>query len=158
MREPMSPSTPRKASSLALVALALVAFASCGPADGSKWSTLEPPDGAFSVAMPGTPKLNRQVASGQAGSFDSNVYTLDLEGGGFFTVAEARLPEHKNTNDEASALLESACDHVVGSASAKLDAKQTIYLAGHEGRRVEGTVPDTAVDGGATLRGRIYLA
>jgi hypothetical protein len=158
----MSRSTPltsrRPSRRAAFASVALVAtLASCAAPAASNWTTFAPEGGGFSVSLPGVPTRDHQFPKNESGSFEMNVYTLVLDGGGFFTVAESKLPPNVDTKDGADAVLDSACDRVVASASARLVAKQTIFLSGHAGRQIEANVPESAVAGGATLRGRVYL-
>jgi hypothetical protein len=151
------PTARRRAVVSAALACAVAIAAGCAPADARVWKTFAPEGGGFSVSMPGTPERRHDFAQHDSGTIETNVYTLLLPEGGFYTVADAALPPGVDTKGGAEAVLDSACDRIVDSASARLVTKQTIFLNGRPGRQLEAVVPESAVAGGGTMRGRVYL-
>lgn len=142
----------------AAFALAAVA-AACAPpsADTARWQAVSPEGAKFSVQMPGVPRRDHDVGTNPNGAVETNVYTYDKPEGGFYSVVDSTLPSRPSSDQEAAAVLDSACDRVVGSASARQTERQVIFISGNAGRQVTAEVPESAVAGGAALRARVYL-
>jgi hypothetical protein len=152
-------SSRRRVASAAGAALALAsALAACAPVDATPWRTLAPAGAGFSVAMPGDPTHDRRYGKNDVATLETNVYTLVLDEGGVYTVAESRLPPSVDSKSGTPALVESACDRLVSSASARLVSKHTVFLGGREGRQLEADVPESAVAGGGTMLGRVFVS
>ena len=151
-----SPNTP----TLALLAVAACALGACAPPEraAGTWRAFGPEGAGFSVQMPGVPERRREVARGAAGSIETDVYTLDLPAGGFYSIVVSRLAKRADPGRETALALESAVDRAVASAAARLVSKQTVFLGGSTGRQVEAEVPESAVAGGATLKGRVFVS
>ncbi len=152
--------TPEGRTAPTLLAVVLCALSACAPPEraAGTWRAFGPEGAGFSVLMPGVPERRHEVARGAAGSVETDVYTLELPGGGFYSIVVSRLPKRSASGRETDQALDSAVERAVASASARLVSKQTVFLGGEPGRQVEAEVPETAVAGGATLRGRFFVS
>jgi hypothetical protein len=157
-----SPHTHRPAGRVApsVLAIALCALGACAPPDraAATWRAFAPEGAGFSVLLPGVPERQHEVARGERQSIETDVYTLDLPAGGFYSVVVSRLPKRAEPGSETDRALDSAVERAVASASARLVSKQTVFLGGQSGRQVEADVPESAVAGGGTLRGRVFVS
>ncbi len=142
------------------VLAALCLFASCAPASapsGTAWKTFAPDGAGFSVLMPAVPERDRRYAKNEGGTIETNVYTHLLADGGVYTIVDQILPPGTDLSASVDNVLDDAAKRQVYSASGEIVSQQKVFLSGHPGRRVEATVPESAIPGGAVLKGRLYL-
>jgi hypothetical protein len=138
----------------AAAAAALLAALGCG----GLWRTIDPPDAGFTVSMPAEPATRRALVETTAGDAETDVYSCDLDGGGVLTVMRSTLPEGVDVEKGADEILDAACDRAVESASGSLVAKERIAVGSRPGRRVRAEIPESVVEGGGRLEGRVLLA
>lgn len=144
----------------ALLAFVLCALSACAPPEraAASWRAFAPEGAGFTVLMPGVPERRHEVARGERRSVETDVYTLELPAGGFYSIVISRLPKRAEPGRETDQALDSAVERAVASASARLVSKQTVFLGGQPGRQVEAEAPESAVAGGATLKGRMFVS
>ncbi len=145
---------------IAAAALTLVAAtsASCAGADFSAWKPYSPEGAAFTVSMPGTPVKEHQLAKNPRGNLETDIYSLDLAGGGFLTITDAVLPPGLNLEAGAAEMLESSLARIVESASGRVLYSRDVTISGYAAREVDVEVPTSVVEGGGRLRARVVLA
>lgn len=148
----------RRRIAAAALALAAASGAACAGPDFSKWKPYSPEGAAFTVAMPGTPVKEHQLATNPRGNLETDIYSLDLAGGGFLTITDAVLPPGLNLDADATETFESSIARIVESASGRVLYSRDVTISGYAAREVDVDVPTSVVEGGGRLRARVVLA
>lgn len=141
----------------AAVLLSLAGAVGCANRDFSQWKPYSPEGAKFTVTMPGIPVKEHQRATNPRGNLETDIYTLDVPGGGFYTVTDAVMPPGLDLTSGLDEILDSSADRIVESASGRLLYKRNVSVAGYAGREVEVEIPSAAVEGGGRLRARVVL-
>lgn len=149
--------TRRKIAAAALALLAACG-AACAGADFSDWKPFTPEGAAFTVSMPGTPVREHHLTTNPRGNLETDIYSMDLAGGGFLTITDAVLPPGLNLEADATETLESSLARIVESASGRVLYSRDVTISGYRAREVDVDVPTSVVDGGGRLRARVVLA
>ena len=148
----------RRRIAAAAIALAAASGAACVGPDFSAWKPYSPEGAAFTVSMPGTPVKEHKLAKNPGGNLETDIYSLDLAGGGFLTITDAVLPSGLDLEAGSAEMLESSMARIVESASGRLLYSRDVTISGYAAREVDVEVPTSVVEGGGRLRARVVLA
>jgi hypothetical protein len=148
----------RRSAASALAAVASLCLAACGTAEPAKWVDVAPDGAGFAVSLPEQPKREQHISATPSGDVQTDVYSADRPGGGFYIVVVEWLPPTTDSEGASAVILDSACERTAGSALGTLASKKVIVVGNRPGREVEIDVPSTSAPGGGKIRGRIVLA
>ena len=148
----------RRRIAAAAIALAAASGAACAGPDFSDWKPYSPEGAAFTVSMPGTPVKEHKLAKNPGGNLETDIYSLDLAGGGFLTITDAVLPSGLDLEAGSAEMLESSMARIVESASGRLLYSRDVTISGYAAREVDVEVPTSIIEGGGRLRARVVLA
>ena len=148
----------RRRIAAALLAFVAASGAACAGPDFSAWQPYTPEGAAFTVSMPGTPVKEHQLAKNPRGNLETDIYSLDLAGGGFLTITDSVLPPGLNLEADAAETLESSLARIVESASGRVLYARDVTISGYPAREVDVEVPTSVIEGGGRLRARAVRA
>jgi hypothetical protein len=119
------------------------------------WETIAPPDGGFSVRMPGQPRTEKKKEETQRGPVERIEFTLRASPF-HYTVAYADFPGQLIQGRQVDKALDLARDGALSAVKgAKLREYRPVALAGHPGREMIIEVEDGGKE--ISLRARFYL-
>ncbi|MDL1871621.1 hypothetical protein FBR05_05405 [Deltaproteobacteria bacterium PRO3] len=133
------------------VALWLAAFALWPAAAEAKWQTFTPPEGGFSIAMPGKPQLTQSVHKSFVGAVKESTYTIKA-GGVTYSASYSELPGIAVTLGGSRTIFNKAKDGLLKEAGGSENAFNEISLGKSEGRELSFTL-----NGGGAGKARFFL-
>ena len=131
-----------------MLCLALTA-AAAGATAAQEWETFAPPNGGFSISMPGKPAMSDQEVPTRVGKLNNRMYLLE-SGQGVYMVSYADFPDPVTDPVTIKAMLDNARDKAAKSSGNQLKEEKEITLEGYPGRDWLVSIP------GGILRARAF--
>ncbi len=115
------------------------------------WVKVEPPDGAFSIEMPGTPKEMQKPVASDVGNLTVYLYIYEEENSGYI-VSYNDYPETALQNIVLDSVYNNATRSTLKSTKGTLLSRDTITYQGFSGIELKYTIP-----GNVLVRARYFL-
>jgi len=122
-------------------------------ASQSVWSRFSPPEGGFSILMPGTPEESQENVGTEEKPLILRGFKSIRENEGVYIVVYNDIPEEEMSNQKKlKAVLDSIPQEFAKAIKGRLISQKNITLNGYKGKefKVQGSQ-------GAIFRGRAYL-
>ncbi len=117
------------------------------------WRVFTCKEGAFTVALPGTPAQSKQRVLTAAAKLEVHLFVIETKDDGAFVVSYCDLPANKVKPGSEQKRLDLARDGAVNNARGKLLGEKECKLDGFPGREL-----DIETDQGQRIRMRIVAA
>lgn len=136
------------------VLFAILGLAAVAPKSGSaqgNWQNFSPPDGGFSVSMPGKPNLTQSVHKSFVGAVKENTYTVKF-GKTTYSASYSELPGIAVSLGGSHTIFNKARDGLLKEAGGTENSFNEIRLGGSEGRELT-----FSTDSGAAGKAKFFL-